>query len=200
MMTTPAEYADCLQFKLTQAREELAAVDEALGEFYCPVLDKNDQPCGAFYADHGVNVMRQELERLEHELEITQRALEDAQADMVLNSKMLADQCDQARQAENERDEARRIARRQYKALMQAQADLAGATRERIINMLDPEQAERALQHFRKQLQQVRDEVLDARRESPATDSPGKPAATTPSSEMPETATERQTLEQVAHW
>lgn len=58
---------DELAEALTQARAELAAVDEALGEFYCPVLDpETDEPCGSFYKDHGVNVMRQALEMAEH--------------------------------------------------------------------------------------------------------------------------------------
>jgi coenzyme F420-reducing hydrogenase delta subunit len=52
--------------ELTQARDELAAVDKELGEFYCPVLDENDQPCGSFYKDHGVNVMRQAMKMAEH--------------------------------------------------------------------------------------------------------------------------------------
>ena len=53
--------------ELTQARAELAAVDEALSEFYCPALDpETDDLCGSFYKDHGVNVMRQALEMAEH--------------------------------------------------------------------------------------------------------------------------------------
>jgi len=48
---------------LTQALEELSAVDEALGEFYCPVLDpETDEPCGSYWKDHGVNMMRQALD------------------------------------------------------------------------------------------------------------------------------------------
>ena len=51
--------------------EELAAVDEALGEFYAPVLDpETEEPCGSFWKDHGVNVAMQVLEterlRAEH--------------------------------------------------------------------------------------------------------------------------------------
>ena len=56
--------------ELTQAREELAAVDESLGEFYAPVLDpETDEPCGSFWKDHGVWVMRDELERAQAEIE-----------------------------------------------------------------------------------------------------------------------------------
>jgi len=54
-----------LRARLEQADDELDAVDEALGEFYCPVLDEDDQPCGSYYEDHGVHLMRHELEKLQ---------------------------------------------------------------------------------------------------------------------------------------
>ena len=55
--------------ELRQAREELAAVDESLGEFYAPVLEpETDEPCGSFWKDHGVGVIRQELERARAEV------------------------------------------------------------------------------------------------------------------------------------
>lgn len=54
--------------ELTQARRELAAIDEALGEFYCPVLDpETEEPSGSYFLDHGVHIMRMELERLQKE-------------------------------------------------------------------------------------------------------------------------------------
>lgn len=52
------EYLNALA-DLAQARAELAAVDEALGEFYCSMRGG-----GSFYLDHGVHLMRAELERL----------------------------------------------------------------------------------------------------------------------------------------
>jgi len=49
--------------ELTQACEELAAVDESLGEFYAPVLDpETDEPCGSFWKDHGAWHAIEELE------------------------------------------------------------------------------------------------------------------------------------------
>lgn len=57
------------RFLLNQARRELAAVDEALGEFYCPVRDpETGEERGSFYLDHGVHLMRAELERLDASL------------------------------------------------------------------------------------------------------------------------------------
>lgn len=49
--------------ELKEARRELAAVDEALGEFYCSVRGI-DGEADSFYLDHGVHLMRAELERL----------------------------------------------------------------------------------------------------------------------------------------
>jgi len=112
--------------ELSQARDELAAVDEALGEFYCPVLDpETDEPCGSFWKDHGVNMIRQALDLARQDWAEAVDRCEEVEADLKLNAKMLADQCDQARQAENKREEARRIARKQHKELK----DLRGANK-----------------------------------------------------------------------
>lgn len=63
-------HVDMLEAELTQAREELAAVDASLGDFYAPVLDpETDELCGSFWKDHGVWVMREELERERAETE-----------------------------------------------------------------------------------------------------------------------------------
>jgi len=49
-------------------RGELSAVDEALGEFYCPVRDPDtDEPCGSFYKDHGVSIAMEELRKAQQE-------------------------------------------------------------------------------------------------------------------------------------
>lgn len=56
------EYLNALA-DLAQARRELAAVDETLDEFYCPVRGIGGEN-GSFYLDHGVHLMRAELERL----------------------------------------------------------------------------------------------------------------------------------------
>lgn len=62
--------------ELTQACEELAAVDESLGEFYAPVLDpETEEPCGSFWKDHGVWTMREELEHAQAELAAVDEAL-----------------------------------------------------------------------------------------------------------------------------
>ncbi len=56
--------------ELEQAREELAAVDESLGDFYAPVLNpETEEPCGSFWKDHGVWAMRDALELARAELE-----------------------------------------------------------------------------------------------------------------------------------
>ena len=71
-------WVPALVAELAQAREELAAVDESLGDFYAPVLDpETDEPCGSFWKDHSVWVMRDELERARAEIE----RLKKAQAD-----------------------------------------------------------------------------------------------------------------------
>jgi len=45
-----------------QLRAELAAVDESLGGYYIPVRDpETDEPGGAFYQDHGVWIVVEEL-------------------------------------------------------------------------------------------------------------------------------------------
>jgi len=74
-----------LRAQLEQAHDELDAVDESLGEFYCHVLVGDDEPCGSYYEDHGVHIMRHELEKLEAladcvpEAELLKRLANDAE-------------------------------------------------------------------------------------------------------------------------
>jgi len=52
-------------------RGELSAVDEALGEFYCPVRDPDTgEPCGSFYKDHGVSIAIEELRKAREEIAV----------------------------------------------------------------------------------------------------------------------------------
>jgi len=48
--------------EIEQLYAELAAVDASLGEFYIPARDpETDEPGGAFYQDHGVWIVVEEL-------------------------------------------------------------------------------------------------------------------------------------------
>jgi len=61
VLETQAE-AVRLQGELDRANGELAAVNASLGEFYIPVRDpETDEPGGAFYQDHGVWIVVEEL-------------------------------------------------------------------------------------------------------------------------------------------
>jgi len=63
---------------------ELDAIDAALGEFYIPVRDPvTDEPGGAFYQDHGVHIVVEELARANAELAARDRALHLAAEEMV---------------------------------------------------------------------------------------------------------------------
>ena len=53
-----------LRDELDRANAELDAIDAALGEFYIPVRDPvTDEPGGAFYQDHGVHLVMEQLAR-----------------------------------------------------------------------------------------------------------------------------------------
>ena len=69
--------------ELTQAHEELAAVDRALGEFYCPVLNpETGEECGAYFQDHGVMDMSCALQRQQDDAEELRQQLAQARAEL----------------------------------------------------------------------------------------------------------------------
>jgi uncharacterized membrane protein YccC len=70
---------DTFSGQYQNARAELDAVDAALGDFYCPVLDpETDKPCGSFHKDHGAHLAMDEIERLRQQLAEKETALIEA--------------------------------------------------------------------------------------------------------------------------
>ena len=74
------DVADDYLQQIEELEGELAAVDGSLGEFYCPVRDpETDEPSGAYYKDHGVNLAMQRLRQLEVQVEKMRAQLEYVQ-------------------------------------------------------------------------------------------------------------------------
>ena len=65
--------------KIKRLRGELAAVDAALGEYNVQVLDRDDRPQGAFYQDHGVWIVVEELAKARAEMAQLQTRLVGSQ-------------------------------------------------------------------------------------------------------------------------